>query len=363
MIFKTMKNKLSEIHHPYLSLLHRPGFAFLGDLYASAVSILPRTAVAISVLLMASAIPVHAEKQEALLERLPERTETFTVRTRSDLNKEVPFYLRVPKNYQPGKTYRLLFLCPYLNQEGLKKLEASAEWLALADERDWFVISCTFKQGLEDAKDRKLAYYYPESFSGKAMLEALEVVSEKYPVDTERILIQGLSGGAQFVHRFAMWAPERVTAVAINSSSWFDSPNARCNQVAWLVTIGESDESYNASLEVVDQLRNVGAAPLFRSYLGMGHEGTATVDKLSMEFLKFYDDHTKADLGKRRSSLGTAVERLSLQGEKMPFVGDFQDWKFFPNTPDTRQSIAEDSRIYLPSEEIAKLWGQKEVEE
>jgi len=311
----------------------------------------------------ASLSGANAEKAVAPTETLPERVETFTVKTHSDLNKAIPFYLRVPKNYRPGKVYRLVFLCPHFNQEGLKKLAASAQWLALADQRDWFVLSCTFKQAKEVVQDRKLSYYYPESFSGKATLEALEIVAKKYPVDTERLLMQGLSGGAQFVHRFAMWAPERVTAVAINSSSWFDAPNARCNQVAWLVTIGESDKSYDASLEVVDRLRNVGAAPLFRSYLGMVHEGSAAVDKLDMEFIKFYDDLTKSNLGKRRSYQTPTAERLSLAGEKMPFVGDGQDWKYFPNGTDAREAIAEDSRIYLPSEGIAKLWGQKEEEQ
>ncbi len=312
------------------------------------------------VLWIATLSAANAQGPASTEKSLPERVETFSIKTRSDMNREVPFYLRVPKNYRPGKAYRLLFLCPHLNQEGLKKLAGSAPWLALADQRDWFVMSCTFKQAKDAGQDRKLAYYYPESFSGKATLEALETVSKKYPVDTERLLMQGLSGGAQFVHRFAMWAPERVTAVAVNSSSWFDTPDARCNEVAWLVTIGESDDSYNASLEVVDRLRNVGAAPLFRSYLGMVHEGSSAVDRLDMEFLKFYDDHTKADLGKRRSFQTPAAERLALQGEKMPYVGDGQDWKYFPNSPDARESVAEDSRIYLPSELIAKLWGLKE---
>ena len=80
----------------------------------------------------------------------------------------------------------------------------------------------------------------------------METVAKKYPIDPTRIFMQGLSGGAQFVHRFAIWAPERVTAVAINSSSWFDEPNAKCNQVAWLVTIGESDASFTNTLEFVD---------------------------------------------------------------------------------------------------------------
>lgn len=321
------------------------------------------SAITVGFVFLASGLVVNAQKGVVAVELLPERVETFSVKTRSDLNREIPFYLRVPKNYRPGKAYRLLFLCPHLNQEGLKKLAGSAGWLKLADERDWFVMSCTFKQAKDAGQDRKLAYYYPESFSGKATLEALELVSKKYPVDPERLLMQGLSGGAQFVHRFAMWAPERVTAVAINSSCWFDAPNARCNQVAWLVTIGESDDSYNASLGMVDRLRNVGAAPLFRSYLGMVHEGSSAVDKLNMEFLKFYDDLTKAELGKRRSFQTPTAERLALQGEKMPFVGDGQDWKYFPNAADAREAVAEDSRIYLPSETIAKLWGKKEEDQ
>ena len=50
----------------------------------------------------------------------PERVEVFRVKTKSAQNKEVPFYVRVPKNYKAGRFYRLLFLCPHLNQDGLK---------------------------------------------------------------------------------------------------------------------------------------------------------------------------------------------------------------------------------------------------
>ena len=225
------------------------------------------------------------------------------------------------------------------------------------------MLTCTFKQDFATAQDRKLSYYYPDSFSGKALLEALELVSKKYPVDTERLLMQGISGGAQFVHRFALWAPDRVTAVAVNSSSWFDPPDERSKRVAWLITIGEADDTYNASLEMVDRLRGAGAAPVFRSYMGMVHEGSVAVDLLSMEFLKCHDDATAKDLGKKRSALTPLTDRLSLAGEKMPFVGDSQDWRYWPNTAEAREGIAEDSRIYLPQEELAKLWGKPEAKE
>ncbi len=311
---------------------------------------------------IAGAADLYAQKSEKAPVELPEYVETFSIKTKSALNTEIPFYLRVPKNYQPGKSHRLLFLCPYLNQDGLAKLKGSAAWLELADERNWFVMTCTFKQDQKDVLDRKLSYYYPEAFSGKATLEALDLVSKKYSVDTERLLMQGLSGGAQFVHRFALWAPDRVTAVAVNSSSWFDPPNPKSNRIAWLITIGESDARFNDSLDMVEGLRSAGATPLLRSYLGMVHEGSAAVERLNMEFLKFYDDHTRANLGKRRTAMSPQEDWLSMKATEMPYVGDRNNWKFWPNKPDTRELIAEDSRIYIPSENIAKVWGNLEEE-
>ena len=324
----------------------------------------PVLCAGLSLALTAVAHAAQPAKPANSEEILPERVEVFKVRTRSELNKEIPYYLRVPKNYRPGKPYRLLFLCPVVNQGGLIKFTRSAAWLALADERDWFVLTCTFTQSLKDVQNRKLSYYYPETFSGRATLEALALVSKKYPaVDTERLLMQGQSGGAQFVHRFAIWASDRVTAVAVNSSSWFDAPNAHSNRVAWLITIGESDDSYNNSLEMVERLRNVGAAPLFRSYMGMVHEDSRVVDTLDLEFLKFYDDLTKKHLGQKHSALTPVDERLAMPADKMPWVGDCQDWKFVRNTPQARDAISEDSRIYLPSEGLATLWGKAEDKE
>lgn len=297
---------------------------------------------------------------------LPENVERFSVRTRSEQNRQVPFYLRIPGAYDPSnkqQVHRLLYICPVYNgdaEEVIRGEKGNNGLIDLAEERGWFVMSGTFKQQGGDVRDRKVSYYYPEAFSGKAVVEALEQVAKKYRIDPNRILMQGLSGGAQFVHRFAIWAPDRVTAVAINSSSWFDEPNAKSNQVAWLVTIGESDLSYMNSIEFVDRLREAGATPLFRSYLGMVHEGSADVSRLSLAFLRSYDELTKGDLGKRRSSFTKPEELLAMGADEMAFVGDAQTWSYLPNTPENREEIAEDSKIYLPTEEIARLWGKQE---
>ena len=198
-------------------------------------------------------------------EDLPPNVEKLIIKTGSAALPEIPFYVRVPKGYTGQGPNRVLFLCPVHNGNGLKTITGKGQTRHLieaADERQWFVVSVTFDQKGADVRNRNVFYYYPEKFSGKAVLDALAQVKAKYrSIDTDALLLQGFSGGAQFVHRFAIWKPERVTAVAVNSTSWFDAPDERSLLPAWLVTIGESDRSYDHTLTFVEQLRKVGAAP------------------------------------------------------------------------------------------------------
>ena len=191
-------------------------------------------------------------------EVIPPGFEKFLVATKSKENLKVPFYVRVPvsfRNHPDRNKHRVLFICPAVNADGLVTiLQSSLQ--SLADERKWFIVAPTFQQLASEVHYRKLSYYYPETFSGKAVLDALDLIEKKYPISTTGLLLHGLSGGAQFVHRLAIWAPERVAAVAVNSSSWFDDPNEKSQTVAWLVTIGESDPqettaSKSGVLEVV----------------------------------------------------------------------------------------------------------------
>jgi pimeloyl-ACP methyl ester carboxylesterase len=297
---------------------------------------------------------------------LAPNVEKFIVRTRSPENSEIPFYVRIPSGYYaqaqgPNKLHRVLFSCPYFNEDGFKNVTEDGGLLSLADERGWFVISPTFHQGKAEVHDRKRSYYYPEEFSGQAVLDALDQIRQKYPIATVGLLLHGFSGGAEFVHRFAIWAPERVAAVVVNSSSWFDGPTPGCKQVAWLVTIGESDPSYENTLSFVAKLKDAGASPLLRSYIAMTHERGAQVPKLDMEFLKFYDDLTRNKMA-AQLPLGAAEPKAPLDQAAMPYVGDAQEWKYYKNTPDNVEDIPDDSRVYLPSAAVAQAWGSADAE-
>jgi len=320
-------------------------------------------------------------------ENLPLNVEKFSVKTASPLNPEVPFYVRIPAHYDSNVRARVLFRCPVYNGDGLRCVSGGGPFMTHADERGWFVIAPTFKQTGADTKERSKSYYYPETWSGNAVLEVLDLIAKKYPIATNGLLMQGMSGGAQFVHRFAIWAPERVAAVAVNSSSWFDDPNPKSAQVAWLITIGEADPSCENSVEFLDKLRANGAVPLYRSYIGMVHEGSSKVDELNVLFLKFYDEATRAKLAAHPMSApyvpptpeksawaqqfqtratptpASVAVPPPILANAMPLVGDMKDWKFYKNEPQALQRIDRDDLIYLPSVEIARMWAGKGAEE
>jgi hypothetical protein len=110
---------------------------------------------------------------------LPENVEMFTVRTRSEQNRQVPFYLRIPGSYDPAnreRVHRLLYICPVYNGDAelvIRGEKGNEALINLAEERGWFVLSGTFKQQGGEVRDRKASYYYPEGFSGRAVVEAL----------------------------------------------------------------------------------------------------------------------------------------------------------------------------------------------
>ena len=340
---------------------------------------------------------------------------------------EVTFYLRRPAKIIGQEPARIVFICPDAIASGRMVIGSNA-FGDIADERGWYLLSASFQPenalggvnttgtaaasgsaaaAVSNGNRSALGMVKPSSlpvnsmptpiapygdaagYSGKALQAALEQAKQKYSIATDTLFLQGYGTGAQFVHRFAIWQPERVAAVAVNSSSWFDDPNPKSAQVAWLVTIGEADPSCENSVDFLDKLRANGALPLFRSYIGMVHEGSSKVDEFNIIFLKFYDDATRAKLAARPMAAAfvrpAATPVLSDFAKKfqpkatptpafaptsplippasMPLVGDMKDWKIYKNEPQALQGINPDNLIYLPSPEIARMWSGKGIEE
>lgn len=291
-------------------------------------------------------------------EVIPAGVTVIEVESPNALNLKVPFYVRPPADYkvgESGQVRRVLLLFPFFPESGIKALNRSKEYRQLADERGWFLVSPTFQMGKDEARDRTKSYYYPEGWSGKVILQAMDEMGKRYPIDPNRLFVAGLSGGAQVAHRFAMWAPNRVEAAAINSSGWFDAPTPEARKIAWMITIGESDPIFPETLGFVEKLQKIGVKPILRTYLGMIHEDSARVNTLCGQFFTERDEETRPLLGQPTElAVGLKYNEISSH----PFIGDRRDGIYYANAADTLGIIPASERIFLPNQTIADLWGQ-----
>ena len=315
--------------------------------------------LAVPVLAQAKKKPKPTPKPSPTPEVVPPGIDVIEIATSSFNNPKVPFYVRPPAGFSAGsgtEKHRLVLLFPFVPESGLKALTRNKLLTSLADARGWFIASPTFVVDFRnDSRDRTKAFYYPERWSGKAVLEAVAEIEKKYPVDGGRLFVQGLSGGAQIAHRLGLWCPERITAVAVNSSGWFDDPGPKASQVAWAVTVGEADPIIPASVDFVEKLKARGAQPVFKAFIGMVHEDYPAANQLCAAFLLHMDELTKDQLGQPPGSSGGAVFN---RPEHHDFVGDRRDYLYFSKTPEEMNSIPPESRFLLPDETVAEFWGE-----
>ena len=143
-----------------------------------------------------------------------------------------------------GEVDGVLVLVPGYNGSGKQMLDA--RWEAFAEKNRLVLLAPTFiAEGMENNEGR--GYYYPEQGSGKVMERAIAEAGKRYGVRTEKVLMFGVSAGAHFTHRFAIWNPERVAAFVAYSAGWWSLPAGRIKNVPALIMCGEEDPRYEAS--------------------------------------------------------------------------------------------------------------------
>ncbi len=109
--------------------------------------------------------------------------------------------------------------------------------------------------------------------SDLALLSTLDVAATRHGVDASRLFLFGYSGGAQFVHRFAMCHPQRTAALAIGAAGWYTWPNT---QHDWPLGLAEVPARLGAPIDLEAFLR----LPMA---LWVGERDTATDEHLRDE--------------------------------------------------------------------------------
>lgn len=88
--------------------------------------------------------------------------------------------------------------------------------------------------------------------SDLALLGTLDATAVRHGIDSRRLFLFGYSGGAQFVHRFALRHPGRTAALAVGAAGWYTWPDTR-NE--WPLGLGGAQARLGAPIDLDRFLR------------------------------------------------------------------------------------------------------------
>ena len=125
---------------------------------------------------------------------------SFNIATKAPQNRSVKMILRIPANFtfKDAESYRIMVLFGGRNWPGEKTIKAY-NFVKMADKHNIFLISPSFKND---------KYWEPEKWSGKALMQAVDIIKLKYMLKKNgKILYFGYSAGAQCAALFYHWKP------------------------------------------------------------------------------------------------------------------------------------------------------------
>ncbi len=261
---------------------------------------------------------VEAKEDEALDIPAGVVPQMINIHNNTQPNPFMDFYLRMPADWKmeannnPSKTaLRVLLMCPYRHtQQNVSKFLADPRWTAFADKNHLALLTANVGKLKIDINNRHTCYYYPESYSGQALLHALEAYRKKgYPLMTEGMLLHGISAGAQWAHRLVLWKPKMALGVSCHVGSFYDLPKPSDKGAAWLISTGFLDSnSLEQSRAFYLESRKRGLPCVLKVFPTLGHESSAASEDLSRDFFQtLLDGPILADRDKALAAYATST--------------------------------------------------------
>lgn len=235
--------------------------------------------------------------------RLPDRVAMVTVPTPNADNPDLVVYYRTPPLPERGNApLRVLVLAPVAGSDVRELLKPQSAWAQFADRMGWMLVAPQFcNSNYPSRADNIFAYYiHASAWSGKALLDALEKIGDRVPIEGRRLLFYSCSSGSGFASSFARWRPELTSAVAVTGTTVLAwpmyrpglKPYAALKGVRFWVSVAEGDDlsanSYDrrATAEAfVTLLRGAGVDAEWKVFPGTAHLPTREMEEDAQAFL------------------------------------------------------------------------------
>lgn len=159
-------------------------------------------------------------------------------------------------------------------------------WLDFAEQHSVVMLGLGFLFD-EDDWPKRQSYQYAQSWSGDALLEILNNLTQKYNFDIDQLYMWGVSAGAQYVMRFAQREPTMVRAVAAHAAGGYDLFEETIS-TEFLITVGELDNDPTTRLNFAKMIVAQGESKGIKTKLmvvpNIAHVQTEEQNKASRKF-------------------------------------------------------------------------------
>lgn len=202
---------------------------------------------------------------------------------------EAELIVRTPEEYSEEKMYPLLLV---LHGGCSNSFECEPYWLGILDRRRVFVASLQSSQivfGNHFSWD-------DENAALRDVENAYSVLVERYPVDTSKVILGGISRGAEIalIAFFSNCVPARGFIAAIPSVGTFMQHFVKNNSLQnkkrglkGCIVAGEKDPRYNNTKVVYEFLSKKSVHTQFYSYPELGHSIPGDFDQVLAESVRF----------------------------------------------------------------------------
>jgi dienelactone hydrolase len=169
------------------------------------------------------------------------KTGIGSIATNNYANRSLEYFYFFPAKFieLPQRAHPVLIIVPGLSGRGSNAANSTFREAALAN--GWIILAPSF---IFDQSNWETAtsYQFPAVWSGQALLDIMKDFSSRQHLTLGRIFLHGVSAGAQFVVRFALWRPGLCQAVSAYAGGGTIIPE-KFVPVKFFISIGRFDTS------------------------------------------------------------------------------------------------------------------------
>ncbi len=160
------------------------------------------------------------------------------------------------------------------------------EWKQFAAKNNLSILSLGFLFNWNDWEE-KTSYQYAQAWSGKALLENIEVIKKDFKLKDE-LFLYGISAGSQFSLRFGQNWPKISKGVTAHAAGGYDYP-IKYIPTKFLITVGELDNKGTTRKEMAQyftqEAKRLGIDVKLKIIPNVGHWQTKEQDIMSQNFI------------------------------------------------------------------------------